>query len=51
MTTPSPSMGDVTQLLVAWSEGNQAALDKLIPLVQEELRRLAVRDWTTGTNS
>ena len=34
-------MGDVTQLLVAWSEGNQAALDKLIPLVHEELRRLA----------
>ena len=32
---------DVTQLLVDWSNGNQAALDKLAPLVYEELRRLA----------
>jgi RNA polymerase sigma factor (TIGR02999 family) len=41
MTTPSPSKEDVTQLLVAWGNGNQAALDKLMPLVHEELRRLA----------
>ena len=33
--------GDVTQLLVAWSEGNEAALARLMPLVYEELHHLA----------
>ena len=33
----------VTELLVAWSHGNQEALDQLIPLVHGELRRLARR--------
>jgi RNA polymerase sigma factor (TIGR02999 family) len=33
----------VTQLLVAWSNGDQEALEQLIPLVYEELRRLAHR--------
>ena len=33
----------VTELLVAWSRGNQEALDQLIPLVHGELRRLARR--------
>src|SRR6266850_3622922 len=32
---------EVTQLLVDWSGGNQAALDKLMPLVEAELHRLA----------
>jgi RNA polymerase sigma factor (TIGR02999 family) len=31
----------VTQLLVAWSNGDEAARDELIPLVYEELHRLA----------
>src|SRR5438270_12170574 len=31
----------VTQLLVDWSEGDQKALDKLMPMVYSELRRLA----------
>src|SRR4029079_3803164 len=31
----------VTQLLIDWSRGDQAALDKLMPLVYSELRRLA----------
>jgi RNA polymerase sigma factor (TIGR02999 family) len=31
----------VTQLLVKWAEGDVAALDKLMPLVYGELRRLA----------
>lgn len=31
----------ITQLLKDWSEGNQAALDELMPLVYEELRRQA----------
>src|SRR2546427_7093171 len=37
--TPSPK--EVTQLLLDWSNGNQAALDRLTPLVYEELHRLA----------
>src|SRR2546423_6875251 len=37
--TPSPQ--EVTQLLVAWGDGDRAALDQLMPLVYEELRRLA----------
>src|SRR5438128_3567565 len=32
---------EVTQLLIAWNEGNQAALNQLMPLVYDELRRLA----------
>lgn len=39
-TLPTPAH-EVTQLLLDWSEGNQAALDKLLPLVYKELRRLA----------
>lgn len=35
-----PSEG-VTQLLIDWGTGDQAALDKLMPLVYSELRRLA----------
>jgi RNA polymerase sigma-70 factor, ECF subfamily len=34
---------EVTQLLADWSHGDQAALQKLTPLVYEELRRLAHR--------
>ena len=41
MTTPSSSQEQVTQLLVAWSGGDNGALEKLIPLVQPELHRLA----------
>ena len=33
----------VTQLLADWSEGDGAALEKLTPLVYEELRHLAHR--------
>jgi RNA polymerase sigma-70 factor (ECF subfamily) len=33
----------VTGLLLAWSDGDQAALEKLIPLVYAELHRLARR--------
>jgi RNA polymerase sigma factor (TIGR02999 family) len=32
---------DVTQLLIDWSNGDQAALAKLVPVVEQELRRLA----------
>src|SRR6266498_3945734 len=41
MATPSSAQQQVTQLLVDWSSGDTAALDKLIPLVQLELHRLA----------
>ena len=41
MTTPSPSQQEVTQLLGDWSGGDEGALEKLIPLVQPELHRLA----------
>ena len=33
----------VTELLLAWGEGDQAALEQLIPLVHAELRRIAAR--------
>lgn len=39
--TPSPT--EVTQLLVAWSNGDSSARDALMPLVHDELRRLAHR--------
>ena len=38
--TPTTS-DQVTQLLHDWSEGNQSARDQLLPLVYDELRRLA----------
>jgi RNA polymerase sigma factor (TIGR02999 family) len=41
MTNPEPRK--VTQLLRAWSAGEDAALDELFPFVYEELRRLAKR--------
>jgi RNA polymerase sigma-70 factor, ECF subfamily len=41
MTVDAPK--NVTQLLLAWSDGDQAALDQLVPLVYDELRRLARR--------
>jgi RNA polymerase sigma-70 factor, ECF subfamily len=40
MTTPTQ---EVTELLVAWCDGHETALDELTPLVYEELRRLARR--------
>jgi RNA polymerase sigma factor (TIGR02999 family) len=36
-----PLPHDVTQLLVAWSNGDEAARDQLLPLVYEQLHRLA----------
>ena len=37
------SRHEVTDLLVKWGRGDKAALDELVPLVQEELRHLARR--------
>ena len=39
MRTQSPK--EITRLLVAWSDGDESALEGLTPLVYEELRRLA----------
>jgi RNA polymerase sigma-70 factor (ECF subfamily) len=41
MDAPSVSQQRVTELLVQWSQGDDAALVKLTPLVYEELRRVA----------
>ena len=38
-----PAPHEVTQLLVAWGDGDQSALDKLMPLVYDELHGLAHR--------
>ena len=38
---PTPETHEVTGLLLAWSAGDQTALDRLVPLVYDELRRLA----------
>jgi RNA polymerase sigma-70 factor (ECF subfamily) len=41
MKTPLPSTNEVTELLLAWSNGEKTALERLAPLVYEELHRLA----------
>jgi RNA polymerase sigma-70 factor, ECF subfamily len=41
MVPTSPK--EVTQLLLAWSKGDEAALEQLAPLVEGELRRIAKR--------
>ena len=41
MTEPLYKTHQVTDLLDAWSHGDKEALDKLMPLVYDELRRLA----------
>ena len=38
-----PEPGDVTRLLLAWQGGDQAALEKLIPLVYDGMHRIAER--------
>ena len=39
----APDTGEVTRLLLAWSEGDRSALDSLTSIVYGELRRLARR--------
>lgn len=39
----NPPDNEVTRLLEAWSDGNQEALDELMPLVYAELRKMAQR--------
>jgi RNA polymerase sigma factor (TIGR02999 family) len=40
--TPSEEGQEITRLLGEWREGNKSALDQLSPIVQQELRRIAV---------
>jgi RNA polymerase sigma factor (TIGR02999 family) len=40
---PLPPDDRITQLLVAWSEGDSGALENLTPLIYEQLRRLAAQ--------
>jgi RNA polymerase sigma factor (TIGR02999 family) len=41
---PDPSRGhNVTELLLSWGQGDTAALDRLVPLVYDDLRRVARR--------
>lgn len=42
METPAP-VDQITQKLIAWSRGDQVALDELIPAVYRELRPMADR--------
>ena len=41
-----PSGHEITRLLHAWSEGDPTALDQLMPIVYDDLRRLAQRYMT-----
>ena len=43
---PTPSPQEVTQLLADWGKGDRSALDKLLPLVHSELRRIAQRQMS-----
>ena len=36
-----PQKKEVTKLLEAWSEGKSEAIDELMPLVYQELKRMA----------
>lgn len=40
------SQGEVTTLLAAWGKGDQSALNELMPLVYNELHRIARRAWS-----
>lgn len=35
--------GDITGILISWRRGDRAALDRLLPLIRTEMRRLAQR--------
>ena len=47
----APSPHEITQLLQAWSNGEQSALDRLIPLVYDDLHRLAQRHMAGEHNN
>jgi RNA polymerase sigma factor (TIGR02999 family) len=44
-----PKSGQVTELLLLWSKGDHAAREELVPLVYDELRRIAKRFLSEGS--
>ena len=42
--------GEVTELLLAYREGDRAAFDRLVPMVYDDLRRIARRQLNRGSN-
>jgi RNA polymerase sigma factor (TIGR02999 family) len=38
-----PARGDITNLLHVWSDGDERAFERLVPLVYDELHRMALR--------
>jgi len=38
-----PALGNITNLLHVWSDGDERAFERLIPLVYDELHRMALR--------
>jgi RNA polymerase sigma factor (TIGR02999 family) len=49
MTGPGSNVAKITELLVAVSEGGRAALDQLIPVVYDDLRRVAAAQMRRET--
>jgi RNA polymerase sigma factor (TIGR02999 family) len=43
MAVTPPPAGEVTRLLLAWKQGDRCALESLIPLVYDDLHRMAER--------
>ncbi len=43
MAGSDPKTAGITQLLIAWGDGHPEALDQLVPLIYDDLRRLAAR--------
>ena len=43
---PTALPNEISQLLAEWSGGDRKALDDLMPLVYEELRKLAAQKMT-----
>jgi RNA polymerase sigma factor (TIGR02999 family) len=41
--TPEPQAGELTVLLLRWSNGDRASVESLFPLIQTELHRIAAR--------
>ena len=46
-----PSGHEVTELLLRWSAGDHAAFDCLVPLVYDELRRVARRQMARESST
>ena len=50
VSTLDPAAPSITDLLLAWNDGDADALDRLIPLVERELHRLAHRHLSGEAN-